>query len=316
MELVFFDIECASVYKTSARICAFGYVACDEQFNIIKKEDILVNPKSSFHLTDSRGERGLVLPYEYGDFKKQPAFRTVYEKIRELLQGENVIAAGHATFNDVNYLNLETRRFSLPSFNFRFSDTQLMYMTLTNSFARQYGLGYIAGELGVEFTPHRAADDAYATMRVAEAMCKRQGCGFCELERSLGITRGKIENYSITRPTSESYERFAEERRLRREERSRARRDFYIHLSRKKRSREGRLRGRVFTFARCVEDDTLLSKRLLDGLYALGGVYTQKLAGCNVYCAPEGDDSPRTRAAHDMVGVEFVTPEQLEEMLG
>lgn len=38
MDLVFFDIECASVYKTSAKICAFGYVVCDENFNIIKKE--------------------------------------------------------------------------------------------------------------------------------------------------------------------------------------------------------------------------------------------------------------------------------------
>ena len=45
MNLVFFDIECASVNKTTAKICAFGYVVCDENFNIIKKEDILVNPK-------------------------------------------------------------------------------------------------------------------------------------------------------------------------------------------------------------------------------------------------------------------------------
>ena len=41
MSLVFFDIECASVYKTSAKICAFGYVVCDDDFNILEKEDIL-----------------------------------------------------------------------------------------------------------------------------------------------------------------------------------------------------------------------------------------------------------------------------------
>ena len=314
MNLVFFDIECAGVYKTSARICAFGYVVCDGQFNILGKEDILVNPKSSFHLTDSRGEKGLVLPYEYGDFKKYPTFRGVYEKIRSLLEDENAIAAGHATYNDVNYLNLETRRFSLPSFNFRFSDTQLMYMTLTDSFSRQYGLEHIAGELGVEFTPHRAADDAYATMRIAEAMCKRQGCTFEELERSLGIARGKIENYSITKPSSEKYAKFTEDRRARKEERSRARRDFYIYLSRKKRRREGRLKGTVFNFARCIEDDTPLSERLLDDIYAAGGSYTQKLAECNVFCAPEGDSSARTVAA-GMQGLKIITPEQLEEML-
>ena len=65
MNLVFFDIECASVNKTTAKICAFGYVVCDENFNIIKKEDILVNPKGKFHLTDRKGDKGIVLPYAY-----------------------------------------------------------------------------------------------------------------------------------------------------------------------------------------------------------------------------------------------------------
>ena len=77
MNLVFFDIECASVHKTTAKICAFGYVVCDEQFNIIKKEDILINPKGGFHLTDRKGEKGLELPYDYSEFKKHPPFPAV-----------------------------------------------------------------------------------------------------------------------------------------------------------------------------------------------------------------------------------------------
>lgn len=234
MSLVFFDIECASVYKTTAKICAFGYVVCDENFNIIEKEDILINPKGAFHLTDSKGEKGLVLPYKYADFKKYPDFRAVYPKIKALLEDENNIVAGHATYNDVNYLNLETRRFKLPSFSFSFSDTQLLYMTMTGGFSRQYGLGYIAEALNVDFTQHCAADDAYATMRVAEAMCRARGCSFTELESALNITRGRIENYSIFKPRSSGYSEYTEERRAAKEERSRARRDFYIYLSRKK----------------------------------------------------------------------------------
>ena len=48
MKLVFFDIECAGVHKTYAKICAFGYVVCDGQFNILEKEDILINPRGRF----------------------------------------------------------------------------------------------------------------------------------------------------------------------------------------------------------------------------------------------------------------------------
>ena len=39
------------------------------------------------------------------------------------------------------------------------------------------------GDCAVEFTPHRAADDAYATMRITEALCKKHGCGFEELKK-------------------------------------------------------------------------------------------------------------------------------------
>ena len=70
MRYLFFDIECSVVSKTMAKICAFGYCLTDEQFHILKKEDILINPRGGFHLTDRKGDRGLVLPYKYEDFKK------------------------------------------------------------------------------------------------------------------------------------------------------------------------------------------------------------------------------------------------------
>ena len=88
MNLVFFDIECASVNKNSAKICAFGYVVCDENFNIVKKEDILINPRGKFRLTDRSGDKGLILPYSYGDFKNYPPFTKIYPQIKSLLEDE------------------------------------------------------------------------------------------------------------------------------------------------------------------------------------------------------------------------------------
>ena len=51
MKYLFFDIECAGVFKNVAKICAFGYCLTDEKFNILEKEDILINPQGGFHLT-------------------------------------------------------------------------------------------------------------------------------------------------------------------------------------------------------------------------------------------------------------------------
>ena len=166
MKYVFFDIECACVYKYTAKICAFGYTVTDENYNVLIKEDILINPKGKFHLTDRKGSDGIELPYEYDKFKSFPAFPAVYGKIKALLEDPEAIVLGHATHNDVNYLNLETKRYKLPSFRFCYHDTQFFYMNTENDFTRQCGLGTMAQQLGVEFVPHRAADDAYATMRV------------------------------------------------------------------------------------------------------------------------------------------------------
>ena len=185
MKYLFFDIECAGVFKNVAKICAFGYCLTDEQFNILEKKDILINPQGGFHLTDRKGEQGIVLPYKYEDFKKYPTFKEQANDIYALLQDSDTLVIGHAVQNDVKYLNLESKRFSLPSFSFRFVDTQFLYMNVIADFSRQYGLGIIAERLGVEFTPHRAVDDAYATMKVACALCRAESLTLTQLLESM-----------------------------------------------------------------------------------------------------------------------------------
>lgn len=315
MNFVFFDIECASVYKYTAKICAFGYVLCDEKFNIIKKEDILINPKGKFHLTDGRGERGLVLPYEYSDFKKYPLFPEVYSQIKDLLEDKNNLVFGHATLNDVNYLNLETKRFHLPSFTFTYSDSQLMYMTSICDFTRQFGLEYITSNLDVEFTPHRAADDAYATMKVVEALANKHGCSGVELEKLLGIKRGKIADFKVTRPDSV---KFAEYRRLKeqqKEERSKRKVQFYNAISRKCRPESDKLKGVTFNFSRLIEDRVDVSIPLVEKIRKSGGKYTDKVAECTVYVCEEGDDSVRTKNAKELPDLKIMNLTLLGELL-
>ena len=314
MNLVFFDIECASVHKTIAKICAFGYVVCDEQFNIIKKEDILINPKGGFHLTDRRGEKGLELPYDYAEFKKHPPFPAVYSFIKELLEDRNNLVFGHAILNDVKYLDLETRRFHLPSFNFRFLDSQIMYMTHVNDFSRQFGLEYITENLNVVFTPHRAADDAYATMKIVEELCRIRGVGPLDLAADLGIKLGKIRDHNIVKPTSSAFEKHVKDREAAREMRSRNRTRFYIYLSRRKRKKGGRLYGEVFTFSRNLEDDVDQSIPLVGAIYEEGGVYSQKLNDCTIYVCDDDDGTVRTKNARQLGDMRIITPAELKEM--
>lgn len=315
MNFLFFDIECASVSKNFAKICAFGYVLCDEQFNIIKKEDILLNPQGGFHLTDRKGSKGLVLPYEYSDFKKYPTFPAMYDKIKELLESSENIVLGHSTLNDIKYLNLETKRFKLPSFKFSFSDSQIIYMSYINNFTRQLGLGGIAAELGVEFTAHRAMDDAYATMKIVEAMCKVKGTDYFTLVKNLGVECGYIKNYNISAPTSQGEKKYLEDKERQKQELSRLRIKLFNYVSRKKSKRDGKYFGKVFCFASDIEDNLNVAKELIDKIYLCGGTYVHHTSKCNFFVADIEDKTPRTLAVLRRPEINAVTLAQLEEML-
>lgn len=301
MNYVFFDIECACVYKDVAKICVFGYCICDENFNILKKEDILINPNGKFHLTDHGGD-GIVLPYDYNEFKKYPDFPAFYGKIKELLEGEDKIVVGHAAINDVKYLNLETKRYKLPSFRFAFADTQVIYMAMREIFDRQIGLDKLTELFHIAFQAHCAADDAYATMKVAEAMCRENGCAFSELLQKFGINCGKIENYEFTNCSSMRGDEYHRKRAEEKEARESARANFHNYVCRTRtRAQSRELSGKKFTFSRKIEEDLPLAKRLIKEICLRGGHYSLKLGAANVFVSAENDDSVRSVTAKRLV---------------
>ncbi|MBQ8295471.1 MAG: 3'-5' exonuclease [Clostridia bacterium] len=319
MKYLFFDIECSVVSKNGAKICAFGYCLTDEQFHIIEKEDILINPQGGFHLTDRKGTQGLVLPYEYDNFKKCPTFPQVADKIYGLLQDSDTLVLGHATMNDVKYLNFESKRFSLPSFCFSFADTQFIYMNKIREFSRQFGLGAIAQELGVEFVAHRAVDDAYATMKIAEAMCKAEGEGVTlyDLLRMYDIKLGKIEKYEMTPPTSAAQIAYKREVERHKEERERKKAEFHIFADREKRRRakEGRLKNKAVCFSHPLEQELPLSKKLLTAAFAEAAFFTSRAEECDIYVCFEGESGPRLKSVQNGKARIF-TPAEFSAYLG
>jgi len=318
MKYLFFDIECSVVSKNAAKICAFGYCLTDEKFNILEKEDLLINPQGGFHLTDRKGTQGLVLPYEYASFKKCPTFMEMADKIYGLLQDKDTLVAGHATMNDVKYLNLESKRFHLPSFAFSFADTQFLYMNSIGDFSRQFGLGSIAKELGVQFVAHRAVDDAYATMRIAEAMCRAEGedVTLPDLLEKYQITLGKIEHYEIEQTTSAGLVKYREELERKKEERERAKTEFYRFMDKEKRKRakEGLLKNQSVCFSHPLELELPLSKKLLSAAFAQGAFFTSHAEECDLYVCFEGEGGPRLKSVKGKVLTteEFTAYLQLE----
>lgn len=267
-------------------------------------------------MTDRKGTQGLVLPYEYSDFKKYPTFLEKAEKIYALLQDRDTLVAGHATMNDVKYLNLESKRFSLPSFSFRFADTQFVYMNRIKEFSRQFGLGSIAKELGVEFTAHRAVDDAYATMKIAEAMCKEEGLTFFDLLKKYEIQLGSIENYEITPITSSALVAYRQEQERKKEEREKRKVAFHVFADKekRKRSKEGKLKGKTVCFSHPLELELTLAKTLISKVFACGGYHTYRAEECTLYVCFENETGARLKSAQD-AGAKIMTPDALQAYL-
>ena len=122
----------------------------------------------------------------------------------------------------------------------------------------------------MEFTPHRAADDAYATMRVAEAMCREEALSFSALLEKYGIEPGRIENYEVTQNSSTAQRAYLKAAQAKKEAREAARIEFHNFADREKRRRqkEGRLKNKTVCFSHPLEERTELSKPLLSALFA------------------------------------------------
>lgn len=124
---LFFDIECANTYLGEGKICSFGYVLCDNNFNIIEKKDILINPKASFDKNLFTGKYGCKLFYSEDEFKKNPTFKGLFSKIKKIFNDLNTLFFGWGVENDVDYIVSECLRYDLEHLYFKTFNTQLLF---------------------------------------------------------------------------------------------------------------------------------------------------------------------------------------------
>lgn len=182
MEYIFFDIECANCFHGRGKICSFGYVITDESFNVISKNDILMNPHSRFHLYGHGNHPGIVLGYDERTFNSSPDFPKHYKKIRELLTNPERIVFGFSVMSDAGYIKSECERYHKEIFDYKFIDIQRIF-TEYKGLDNTPSLIKCANEYGVLETQevHKSDDDSYFTMRVLKGLCEETGLSVTEL---------------------------------------------------------------------------------------------------------------------------------------
>lgn len=174
-------------------VFSVGYVLADENFNILHKEDIVINPKCRF-VTKFRK------PIEFSVTKEEaeaaPTFAERYEYIASLFRPDTIVLA-HSANSDMFMLNEACKRARVPALKFKYICTQMIYSAIYDVMDG-VGLAQATEEMHVEFKHHKADDDALMALLLLKSCCEKMGCTYLQMEKQLGIKRGINQNYDYT----------------------------------------------------------------------------------------------------------------------
>lgn len=171
---LFFDIECANCFGGVGKMCSFGYVLTDSDFNILESDDIVMNPECEFDWYLFSG-KGATLAYDREYFRKQPSFPAFYEKIRSLLSRPDNQNFVFGEINDVGFVVTAVERYGCQWFDFSACNVEKIVFVENEIFGR---LGARCNLLGIDnsdITEHKSQDDSVMTMRLLKAFCEKTG---------------------------------------------------------------------------------------------------------------------------------------------
>lgn len=304
MNLLFFDIECANCFQGNGKICSFGWTLCNDSFQVISQVDLLINPKSKFHLSDKSGLNGIQLSYPQERFLSQPDFEYFYPQIKKMLEDTDNVCWGHSVVNDINFINSECRRYNLPYINFKAYDSQMIHRLITQS-PTDVGLSKICGMYNLQVTDlHRSDYDAYLTSRIVEKMCEQAQASISQLlseyPNAFYETKdGVVTNHNVTISPSKKLLDFAKKLRP------------YDNLINDK------INGKTFCFNYNFELKNMKkSMFLVKNLRLQGGMYSNKIAKSDYFLNSCPDCDRAKFISEASVSIEQITEVQMCDMLG
>ena len=288
MKLLVFDTESCTGSRFDGSLCEFGYCLCDEKFNIIKQENILINPQPAAFKLGRFGEAPVLqLAYAEEEYRKKPRFPTEYERIKALFEGD-VLAVGLSILNDIHYLNNACEIYGKEKIAYKFLDITLLYMLLKKENIHP-GLAAMAAEFGIDFIPHRADSDARASLEVLKGICAALGGGIEEIAAKFGVVFGENSGTVIKEDSC----KFLTDMGIGIKRGSRSAKillsEFLKEVRPSAHAVKGEFSGEKVCFNYGLEyDDTALSRNIIQKLYDTGARYRGSPLDCSLFVYREG----------------------------
>ncbi len=164
MKYLFLDLEYASSKGNNIRICEFGFVVTDENFNVLTRDNFIINPNIYKREWDWYAVKN-ILTRKVKEYEDCPTFNYYYyDNIVDLIKKADYIFC-HSLNGDAKALNCDCLRYGLSSIDFKFYDIKGICKEYSG-IEKNVSLNNILEYLKIEGEPreHDAEIDAVNTM--------------------------------------------------------------------------------------------------------------------------------------------------------
>ena len=196
MKYLFFDLEYASSKGGISKICEFGYVITNENFETIKKGNFIIDPYINRKDWDWRVVKK-ILTRSISEYEKSPRFDDYYFDIKEMIENADYVL-GHSLDGDAKALNDDCKRYNLGCIDFTFYDIKLFYKSYNNS-RNDTSVTNILNELHIEGDEreHDAEADAFNTMLELKTMLSELNMKLDDLIELCPEAKNNNKNYEV-----------------------------------------------------------------------------------------------------------------------
>lgn len=183
MEFTAIDFENSSKGMTS--VCSLGWCVVEDGL-ITERKEILIKP-DPFEFNEYNSKINGIYPDMVLD---KPTFDKYWDMLKPYIENKMVIA--HNASFDVNVLceTLKHFKIDIPGFSY-LCTVELSQKAYPDLFSHK--LNNLAEALDIDFTHHRASDDAYACAKAFLRICEDYNLNsYEEVEACFGVKRGIV----------------------------------------------------------------------------------------------------------------------------
>lgn len=277
MKYLSFDIECCD----GQHICEFGYVLIDEQFNVLERDCITINPEYKFKLSGRERESDISLAFPEDVYYNSPTFDFYYERIKRILTTPDCQIIGFSLSNDAGFLATAYELYGKEPISFTYYDFQKLYQGYTKAKNRTSVEGFVEELQISDITLHKSDDDSWAVIRALQIIGEKEKLTLPETLKMLKkrnndycAKKAKEHNLSLIEKINGGH--------------LKAQNEFMKNFIRRLKVSEEKKDDLFFGKNVCISSHFQRNRfneflAIIERLYSYGAIYTGKVSVCDIF---------------------------------